>query len=50
MVGDLVNYLVYMGEPARAQRSQIGVIVLFFLGILFVIALLLKREYWKDVK
>jgi ubiquinol-cytochrome c reductase cytochrome c1 subunit len=50
MVGDLVNYLVYMGEPARAQRGQIGVIVLFFLGILFVIALLLKREYWKDVK
>jgi ubiquinol-cytochrome c reductase cytochrome c1 subunit len=50
MVGDLVNYLVYMGEPARVQRTQIGVVALFFLGILFVIALMLKREYWKDVK
>ena len=50
MVGDLVNYLAYMGEPSRGQRTQIGVIALLFLGVLFVIALLLKREYWKDVK
>jgi len=50
MVGDLVNYLTYMGEPARAQRTQIGVIALFFLGVLLVLALLLKLEYWKDVK
>jgi ubiquinol-cytochrome c reductase cytochrome c1 subunit len=49
-VADLVNYLTFMGEPARAQRTQIGVIVLFFLAILFVISLLLKQEYWKDVK
>ena len=50
MVGDLVNYLTYMGEPARAQRTQVGVIALFVLGVLFVLALLLKLEYWKDVK
>lgn len=49
LVGDLVNYLVFMGEPVRAQRTQLGVLVLFFLSILFVVALLLKREYWKDV-
>jgi len=49
-VGDLVNYLVFMGEPARAKRVQIGIVVMFFLAAFFVIALLLKKEYWKDVR
>ena len=49
MVGDLVNYLVFMGEPVRAKRTQLGVLVLFFLSLLFVVAYVLKREYWKDV-
>lgn len=48
-VADLVNYLVYMGEPARASRVQLGIITLIFLGVLFVLAYLLKKEYWKDV-
>jgi len=47
---DLVNYLTYMGEPARAQRTQLGIIVLFFLVIAFFVTLWLKHEYWKDVK
>ena len=46
---DLVNYLDYMGEPARNQRINLGMIVLIFLGVLFVFAYLLKREYWKDI-
>ncbi|MEW6414027.1 MAG: cytochrome c1 [Pseudomonadota bacterium] len=49
MVGDLVNYLVWMGEPAQVQRKQLGVAVLIFLGIFFVVAYYLKKEYWKDV-
>jgi ubiquinol-cytochrome c reductase cytochrome c1 subunit len=49
LVGDLVNYLVFMGEPAAAKRTQLGVLVLFFLSVLLVLAMLLKREYWKDV-
>lgn len=49
-VGDLVNYLVFMGEPIRAKRAQIGIVVIFFLAIFFVIAVLLKKEYWKDVR
>lgn len=48
-VRDLVNYMVYMSEPAGLVRKRIGVVVLFVLGILFVLAYLLKREYWKDV-
>jgi ubiquinol-cytochrome c reductase cytochrome c1 subunit len=49
-VGDLVNYLTYMAEPARVQRTQIGIVVLFFLVVFFVITVLLKKEYWKDVR
>ena len=47
---DLVNFLVYVGEPAAASRRAIGIVVLFVLGIVFIFAWLLKREYWKDVK
>jgi len=49
-VRDLVNFLVYVGEPAAASRKAIGIVVLFVLGVLFIFAWLLKHEYWKDVK
>jgi ubiquinol-cytochrome c reductase cytochrome c1 subunit len=48
-VRDLVNFLAYVGEPAAHDRKAIGIYVLFVLGILFVFAYLLKKEYWKDV-
>ncbi len=46
---DLMNYLVFMAEPAQMQRQKLGVIVLLFLGLLFVVAYYLKKEFWKDV-
>ncbi len=49
MVGDLVNYLVWMGEPAQNQRKQLGLIVLAFLAVFFVVAYYLKKEFWKDI-
>jgi len=49
MVGDLVNYLVWMGEPAQLQRKQLGIIVLAFLSVFFVVAYYLKKEFWKDI-
>jgi len=49
LVGDLVNYLAWMGEPAKAQRMSIGLAVLLFLGLFYVVAFYLKKEYWKDV-
>ncbi len=49
MVRDLVNYLVWMGEPSANSRKKIGVVVLYFLGVLFVLAYAMKREFWKDV-
>jgi len=48
-VRDLVNFLVYLGEPVAESRKRIGVIVLFVLAILFVFAYWMKREFWKDV-
>lgn len=48
-VGDLVNFLVYMGEPVQLKRQELGVKVLIFLAFFFVLAYLLKKEYWKDV-
>ncbi|MEI6737421.1 MAG: cytochrome c1 [Pseudomonadota bacterium] len=48
-VRDLVNYMTFMGEPASVKRTQLGFGVLFFLVISFFVALVVKREYWKDV-
>lgn len=48
-VADLVNYLVFMGEPAKLVRYDLGLIVLGFLAVLFVLVYALKREFWKDV-
>ena len=49
MVADLVNYLDYLGEPVKNQRISLGLIALLYLGLLFVFAYWLKREYWKDI-
>ena len=47
---DLVNYLVYMGEPSQLKRHQIGYLVLMFLlAVMLPLAYFLKKEYWKDV-
>ena len=47
---DLVNFLVYVAEPAQLDRYRIGFWVILFLGVFSFIAFLLKSEYWKDVK
>lgn len=46
---DLVNYLVYIGEPSRLQSESIGRWVMVFLLVLLVLVLLLKKDYWRDV-
>lgn len=48
-VNDLVNFLVYVGEPVKLERERIGKYVLFYLGMFLLIAFLLKKEYWEDV-
>ena len=49
-VRDLVNFMVYLGEPIKLKRNTIGAWVIVYLLILLVIVYLLKREYWRDVK
>jgi len=48
-VQDLVSFLQYASEPAAMQRTAMGAWVLIYLALFTFIALILKKEYWKDV-
>jgi len=48
-MADLTGFLVFMGEPAKLVRYNLGYIVLGFLSILFVLIYALKKEIWKDI-
>ena len=49
-VYDLVNFLVYLAEPAKFKRQKIGIWVIVYLLSFLVLAYMLKKEYWKDVR
>lgn len=49
VVRDLVNFMVYMGEPAKLVRYGLGVKVMLFLLVFAGLAYMVKREYWRDV-
>jgi ubiquinol-cytochrome c reductase cytochrome c1 subunit len=46
---DLTAFLAYAGEPMKLERQRLGIWVLLFLAVFFVVAFALKKEYWKDV-
>ena len=46
---DLTNFLVYLGEPAKLVRFEVGAWTIAFLVVFLISAYLLKKEYWKDV-
>ncbi|MBV1876862.1 MAG: cytochrome c1 [Pseudomonadales bacterium] len=48
VIYDLSNFLYYVGEPARIDRTRIGGYVLLFLAFFYVFARLLGREYDKE--
>lgn len=48
-VSDLVSFMVWMGEPQQEFRRTLGIFVLAFLALLFVVSYALKKEYWKDI-
>lgn len=48
-IADVVGYLVFMGEPAKLVRYNLGIKVLGFLFVLLVLVYALKREFWKDI-
>jgi ubiquinol-cytochrome c reductase cytochrome c1 subunit len=47
---DLTNFMVYIGEPMILERESMGKWALLWCLIFFVLAVLLKKEYWRDVK
>jgi ubiquinol-cytochrome c reductase cytochrome c1 subunit len=49
-VGDLVNFLQWIGEPAQNTRVRIGVWVLIFLLGFTFLAWRLNAAFWKDIK
>jgi len=49
-VGDLINFLVYVGEPSRPARLRYGWWVMLFLLAFALLAYQLKKEYWRDIK
>ncbi len=48
-ITDLVNFLEFIGEPAKEKRTRLGVFVVLFLIVLTAFLYALKREFWKDV-
>ena len=50
VVRDIVNFLDYISEPMQLKRQALGIRVIAFLMIFLVLAYLLKREIWSDVK
>jgi ubiquinol-cytochrome c reductase cytochrome c1 subunit len=49
-VRDTVNFLQYASDPTQVARQGLGVWVVLFLLLFTAIALMLKNEYWKDVR
>ena len=48
-VRDLVNFLVYSGDPVKLERHAMGWWVMAFLVLFTIIVVLLKKVYWRDV-
>jgi ubiquinol-cytochrome c reductase cytochrome c1 subunit len=46
---DTANFLEYISEPVRGTRRVLGVWVLMFLVVFWIIASMLKKQIWKDV-
>lgn len=49
-VADITAFLAYAGEPVRETRKTIGMVVMVFLLIFFVLAWRLNKAYWKNIK
>jgi len=46
---DLTAFLSYVAEPYKLERQRLGMWVLLFIAVFFVLAYMLKKEYWKDI-
>jgi ubiquinol-cytochrome c reductase cytochrome c1 subunit len=46
----ITAFMQYMADPSASTRQSLGVWVLVFLGLLIIMAYLLNKQYWKDIK
>jgi ubiquinol-cytochrome c reductase cytochrome c1 subunit len=46
---DITSFLVYIGDPVMLESRDLGLRVIGFLIVFFVLAYLLKREIWKKI-
>lgn len=46
---DVINFLTYAAEPYQREQHYLGYWVIGFLFIFLMVAIFLKKEYWKDV-
>lgn len=49
LIADLVNFMDYMAEPARADRYRAGYVIISLLLLLLFCTYFLYREYWRDI-
>jgi ubiquinol-cytochrome c reductase cytochrome c1 subunit len=45
----IVSFLVYVGEPQKAEHHLIGVFVILYLVVFLWVVWRLKKNYWKDI-
>jgi len=50
MARDVVSFLAWAAEPELEARRRMGIRVLIFLGIAGVLAYLVKKKIWADLK
>ena len=49
MSRDLATFMTHVAEPMKLERQRIGIWVMLFLLVFFVVSIMLKKEFWKDV-
>jgi ubiquinol-cytochrome c reductase cytochrome c1 subunit len=50
MATDVTTFLAWAAEPSLEDRKRIGLKVMLFLIVLFVLAYISKQNIWRDVK
>lgn len=48
-MADLTNFMVYISEPARAKRENLGIWVIGFLLILLIPVYFMNKAFWKGI-
>jgi ubiquinol-cytochrome c reductase cytochrome c1 subunit len=48
-ISDLTNFMVYLAEPAKLVRYDIGFWVMGFMLVFIGLTYALKKEYWRDI-